>query len=40
MRRANRVNESYFKKATAGAFYRAIGRIGRIAIPATSATSA
>ncbi len=34
MRRANRDNESWFKKATARAFYRAIGRIGTIEIPA------
>lgn len=34
MRRANRANESYLKKVTARAFYRAIGRIGSIAIPA------
>ena len=34
MRRANRANESYLKKATARAFYLAIGRIGSIAIPA------
>jgi len=34
MRRASRANESWFKKATASAFYRAIGRIGEIEIPA------
>ena len=34
MRRASRASESWLKKATAGAFYRAIGRIGEIDIPA------
>jgi glycosyltransferase involved in cell wall biosynthesis len=34
MRRANRANESWLKKATARAFYRAVGRIGAIEIPA------
>jgi hypothetical protein len=33
MRRRTRANESWFKKATARAFYRAIGRIGTIEIP-------
>jgi polyisoprenyl-phosphate glycosyltransferase len=33
MRRRSRANESWFKKATARAFYRAIGRIGTIEIP-------
>jgi len=34
MRRATRANESWLKKATARAFYRSIGRIGEIEIPA------
>lgn len=34
MRRASRANESWLKKATASAFYRAMGRIGEIDIPA------
>jgi glycosyltransferase involved in cell wall biosynthesis len=34
MRRASRANESWLKKWTASAFYRAIGRIGDIDIPA------
>ena len=34
MRRASRADESWFKKATASAFYRAIGRLGEIDIPA------
>jgi glycosyltransferase involved in cell wall biosynthesis len=34
MRRASRANESWLKKWTASAFYRAIGRIGEIDIPA------
>ncbi len=33
MRRASRAQESWFKKATAGAFYRAIGRMSDIDIP-------
>ena len=33
MRRASRASESWLKKATARAFYRAIGRIGEIDIP-------
>jgi polyisoprenyl-phosphate glycosyltransferase len=33
MRRRSRAQESWFKKATARAFYRAIGRIGSIDIP-------
>jgi glycosyltransferase involved in cell wall biosynthesis len=33
MRRASRASESWLKKATARAFYRAIGRIGEIEIP-------
>jgi glycosyltransferase involved in cell wall biosynthesis len=33
MRRRTRARESWFKKATARAFYRAIGRMGTIAIP-------
>ncbi len=33
MRRASRAQESWFKKATARAFYRAIGGIGTIEIP-------
>ena len=33
MRRASRARESWLKKATARAFYRAIGRIGTIDIP-------
>lgn len=33
MRRRNRAHESWLKKATARAFYRAIGRIGSIDIP-------
>lgn len=33
MRRRNRAQESWLKKATAHAFYRAIGRIGSIDIP-------
>ena len=33
MRRRSRAQESWFKKATARAFYRAIGRIGTIDIP-------
>jgi glycosyltransferase involved in cell wall biosynthesis len=34
MRRATRANESWLKKTTASAFYRAMGRIGEIDIPA------
>jgi glycosyltransferase involved in cell wall biosynthesis len=34
MRRASRAGESWLKRATARAFYRAIGRIGEIQIPA------
>lgn len=34
MRRASRANESWLKKATAHTFYRLIGRIGSIDIPA------
>ena len=33
MRRASRAEESWFKKATAGAFYRVIGRMSDIDIP-------
>jgi glycosyltransferase involved in cell wall biosynthesis len=33
MRRRSRADESWFKKATARAFYRAMGRIGTIDIP-------
>jgi polyisoprenyl-phosphate glycosyltransferase len=33
MRRARRAQESWFKRATAGAFYRVIGRISEIDIP-------
>src|SRR5689334_275036 len=33
MRRRSRAQESWFKKATASAFYRAIGRMGTIDIP-------
>jgi glycosyltransferase involved in cell wall biosynthesis len=33
MRRAHRAEESWFKKATAGAFYRVIGRMSEIDIP-------
>jgi polyisoprenyl-phosphate glycosyltransferase len=33
MRRRSRAQESWFKKATARAFYRAIGRIGTVDIP-------
>jgi polyisoprenyl-phosphate glycosyltransferase len=33
MRRESRAQESWFKKATAGAFYRAIGRLSDIDIP-------
>jgi glycosyltransferase involved in cell wall biosynthesis len=33
MRRASRVNESWLKRTTAHAFYRAIGRIGTVTIP-------
>jgi len=33
MRRRSRAQESWFKKATARAFYRTIGRMGTIAIP-------